>query len=80
MKTLSELEISRQDRVDGSIFKLIQKLNPTKQPIEWDIEMIGDIRDTIEDWIVSKMKFCAEKDFYPYIEGENGSSGNSNGG
>jgi hypothetical protein len=60
------------------IFKFIQSLNPTKQPIGWDIEMIGDIRDTIEDWIVAKMKICTEKDFYPYIEEENGNQRNSN--
>jgi hypothetical protein len=78
MKALTNLEISRQDYVDSVIFKLIQSLNPTKQPIEWDIEMIGDIRDTIEDWIVAKMKICTEKDFYPYIEEENGNQRNSN--
>ncbi len=78
MKTLTNLEISRQDYVDSVIFKLIQSLNPTKQSIEWDIEMIGDIRDTIEDWIVAKMKVCTEKDFYPYIEEENGNQRNSN--
>lgn len=78
MKTLTNLEISRQDYVDSVIFNLIQSLNPTKQSIEWDIEMIGDIRDTIEDWIVAKMNICTEKDFYPYIEEENGNQRNSN--
>ncbi len=72
MTQLTNLEISRQDYVDGIIFKLIQSLNPTKQPIEWNIEMIGDIRDTIEDWIVTNMNICTEKDFYPFIEEENG--------
>jgi hypothetical protein len=78
MKTLTSLEISRQDYVDSVIFELIQSLTPTKQPIEWDIEMIGDIRDIIEDWIVDRMKICTEKDFYPYIEEENGNQRNSN--
>lgn len=72
MTQLTNIEISRQDYVDGVIFKLIQDLNPTKLPIEWNIEMIGDIRDVIEDWIVSKMKICTEKDFYPFMGEENG--------
>ena len=72
MRTLTSLEIFRQDYVDGEIFQLIQSLNPTQQPIEWDIEMIGDIRDTIQDWIVDKMKLCTEWDFYPYIGEEDG--------
>lgn len=50
---------------------MIQSLNPTKQPIEWNIEMIGDIRDTVEDWIVAKLKMCADKEFYPYVEDNN---------
>jgi len=67
MKALTNSQISRQDYVDGVIFQSIQSLNPTKQPIKWDIEMIADIRDTIEDWVVAKMKCCTEKEFYPYI-------------
>ena len=35
----------RQDHVDNAIFELLQSLNPTKKPIEWNIEMIGEIRD-----------------------------------
>jgi len=78
MKVLTNLDISRQDYVDGVIFNLIQTLNPTKQAIEWNIEMIGDIRDTVGDWIVAKLKLCTEKEFYPFIEEENGNQGNSN--
>lgn len=72
MKTLTNLEISRQDYVDDAIFKLIQGVNPTKQPIEWNIEMIGDIRDAVENWMVTRLKICAEREFYPFIEEQNG--------
>jgi hypothetical protein len=72
MKVLTYLETARQDFVDGEIFKLIQNVNPTSQPLVWDIEMIGDVRDVIEDWIVTKLKLCTEKDFYPFIEETNG--------
>lgn len=78
MKSLTYLETSRQDYVDGEILKLIQTLNPTDISIRWDIEMIGDVRDVIEDWIVAKLKLCTEKDFYPFIEETNGNQGNSN--
>jgi hypothetical protein len=72
MNRLSSLQTSRQDYVDGTIFKMIQSLNPTPQPIEWDIEMLGDIRDTVEDWVVNKLKMCTAKEFYPYVEDNNG--------
>ena len=78
MATLTDKQILRQDYVDNQIFQLLQTLNPSQHSIEWDIEMIGDIRDTIEDWIVAKVKVCSEKDFYPYIEEENGNQRNLN--
>ena len=78
IKSLTYLETSRQDYVDGEIFKLIQTLNPTEISIRWDIEMIGDVRDVIDDWIVAKLKLCNEKDFYPFIEETNGNQGNPN--
>jgi hypothetical protein len=77
MATLSDIQILRQDHVDNQIFQLLQTISPSQQPIEWNIEMIGDIRDTIEKWIVDKMKVCTEKDFYPYFEEENGNQRNS---
>ena len=72
MNELKNFEISRQDFVDGVIFELIQSVNPTKQQIVWDIEMIGDVRDTLEDWIVARLKLCTEKEFYPFIEEQDG--------
>lgn len=72
MNVLTYLETARQDFVDDEIFKLIQRVNPTKQPISWDIEMIGNVRDEIENWIVTKLKICTERDFYPSIEERNG--------
>ena len=38
---------ARQDFVDNAIFALIQEVNPTNRPIDWDIEMIGEIRDAL---------------------------------
>lgn len=78
MRQLTPEQLSRQDRVDGAIFKMLQTINPTSQRIEWDIEMIGDIRDTVEDWIVSKLRLCSEHEFYPFIEAQDGNQRNSN--
>jgi hypothetical protein len=78
MKPLTAEQLSRQDRVDGAIFRMLQTIDPTSQGIRWDIEMIGDIRDTVEDWIVSKLKLCSEYEFYPFIEEQNGNQRNSN--
>ncbi len=63
---LTKKQIERQDFVDNSIFELFQTLNPTERCFDWDIEMIGDIRDTIQYYIVKKTN-CKEQEFYPYI-------------
>jgi hypothetical protein len=51
--------------VDNLIFDLVNRLIPSKKEIEWDIEMIGDIRDTIQHWLVDKYKIVDELEFYP---------------
>ncbi|GHT53720.1 hypothetical protein AGMMS49982_17250 [Bacteroidia bacterium] len=63
---LSDKQIERQDFVDNAIFELLQSLNPMEEQFDWDIEMIGDIRDTIQSWIIDKTH-CSEQDFYPFI-------------
>jgi len=68
MKELTNEQLSRQDYVDGEIFRLIQTLNPTKESIDWNIEMIGEIRDTIQDWIVDQLRLSSEQGFYPFIK------------
>lgn len=68
MKELTNEQLSRQDYVDGEIFRLIQTVNPTKESIDWNIEMIGEIRDTVQDWIVGRLRLSSEQAFYPFIE------------
>ena len=65
MKSLSEDQIKRQDFVDNEIHDLVKRLVPSKREIKWDIEMIGDIRDTIQHWLVDKYKIVDELEFYP---------------
>jgi len=64
---LTQKQIKRQDYVDNAIYELLQSLNPTERFIDWDIEMIGDLRDEIQFYIMNKTN-CLEQDFYPYIE------------
>jgi DNA polymerase sigma len=68
MKELTEGQIRRQDLIDNAIYQLIQIVNPTDKNIEWDIEMIGEVRDIIREWIVDRMKITDEQTFYPYID------------
>ena len=65
MQNLSEDQIKRQDFVDNQIYDLVKRLIPPESEIEWDIEMIGDIRDTIEHWLVDRYKMVDELEFYP---------------
>ena len=64
---LTKQQIERQDFVDNAIFELINELIPSDKEMEWDIEVIGEIRDVIQSQLV-KRGFCTEQEFYPYIE------------
>jgi hypothetical protein len=65
MQGFSDKQIKRQDFVDNEIYDLVKRINPSTRKIEWDIEMIGDIRDTIQHWLVDKYKIVDELEFYP---------------
>ena len=65
MERLTEDQIKRQDFVDNEIYDLVKRLTPSKREVEWNIEMIGDIRDTIQHWLVDKYKVVDELEFYP---------------
>ena len=65
---LSNRQNERQDFVDNAIFQLIRDINPTFKEISWNIEMIGEIRDNVRQWIVKRLEICDEMTFYPYIK------------
>lgn len=69
--SLTDKQIKRQDFVDNSIFDLIQKLSPNEVFIEWDIELISEVRDVISEYF-EKTKICQSSQFYPFIKNENG--------
>ena len=64
---LTQQQIQRQDFVDNAIFGLINELIPSDKEMDWDIEAIGTIRDTIQAQLVER-GFCTEQEFYSYIE------------
>ena len=64
MQNFAEDQIKRQDFVDNQIYDLVKRFIPSRREIEWDIEMIGDIRDIIEHWLVHKYKIVGELEFY----------------
>jgi hypothetical protein len=65
MQNFREEQIRRQDFVDNQIYDLVKRLIPASIEIEWDIEMIGDIRDTIQHWLVDQYRIVDELEFYP---------------
>jgi uncharacterized membrane-anchored protein YhcB (DUF1043 family) len=65
MQNFTEDQIKRQDFVDNEIYNLINRLNPSKREIEWNIEMIAEIRDTIQHWLVDRYQIVDEIEFYP---------------
>lgn len=67
---LTRKQINREDFVDNAIYNLLQELNPTSRIIEWNIELIGKVRDSIIEVIVNDLEICDENTFYPYIENE----------
>ena len=60
---LTDEQISRQDFVDGQIFKMIE--NVLGSNIDWDINPITEIRDIVMKYYVPDEE---EMEFYPYIE------------
>jgi len=68
MKELSENQIDRQDFVDNQIYNLIISLVPTRQEIDWNIEMIADVREAARHWIVERLNLSDEMTFYPFFD------------
>ncbi len=65
MENLNEDQLKRQDFVDNKIYELVNQLVPSEKKIGWNIEMIGDIRDTIQHWLVDRYRIVNELEFYP---------------
>ncbi len=64
---LTDQQIARQDFVDNAIYDLINELIPSDKEMEWNIEVISEVRDAIQTMLVGRC-ICTEQEFYPYIE------------
>jgi hypothetical protein len=65
MQNFTEDQINQQDFVDNEIYDLVKRLIPSKNEIEWDIEMIGDIRDTINIGLSKNIRSLMNWNFIP---------------
>ncbi len=68
MRSLTDEELARQDYVDNQVFALIESLNPSSVQIQWNIEMIGNVRDVVMHHLVDVLQVCTATEFYPLIE------------
>jgi hypothetical protein len=59
-------ETERQDQVDGMIMEVILRCAPYDAEIDWDIGLIGVVRDAIQEVLVDELKIMTEQEFYPY--------------
>lgn len=64
---LTDQQITRQDFVDNAIYDLISELIPSDKELDWNIDVIGKVRDVIQAQLVD-CGLCTEQEFYPYIE------------
>jgi hypothetical protein len=71
MSELTQQQIDRQDFVDNNILEFLNSMQPEKRgTIEHDIELVGKVRDAIQEVLVDDLHMCTEMEFYPYIETE----------
>lgn len=61
---LTDEQIERQDFVDNAIFNLLNEIIPSKVELDWNIELIGNVRDCIQREFTERM-ICSAKEFYP---------------
>lgn len=66
MIELTKEQIKRQDFVDIAIYDLLQNVSPSWRQVEWNIEMIADLRERIRYWFVEYLNLTDEMTFYPY--------------
>ena len=65
MREFTKKEILRQDFVDNEVFDLINKLLSPTASIDWDIEIIGNVRDAIRREVTDR-QIMSEQELYPY--------------
>lgn len=67
MTTLTKKQIQRQDFVDNAVFDMLKLINPSRKRLDWDIELIAEVRETARRVLQDKLKIREQK-FYPFIK------------
>lgn len=62
---LTEAQVLRQDAVDNWCQALIEAL--AGRPVQWNIELIGRVRDAVQGVIVEELGLMTEMEFYPSV-------------
>ena len=68
MDELTDAQLARQDYVNGLIYETILASHPCADGLDWNIEMIGEVREKIRIWLVERLGLVDEMRFYPYLE------------
>lgn len=63
---LPQEQLDRIDEVDSGIHELLMGL--AGEDLDFDMEHIGDIRDTVQEVICDRLKLMSKYDFYPWIK------------
>jgi len=62
-----KMKLNQQDLVDSEIWNLIVNLYPARDDINYDGNIIHQVRAVLMQYYVNELKLCTEEDFYPYI-------------
>ena len=62
---LSRQEMDRLDFVHNTIHQMICQL--AGQEVEWDVEVIGEISDLVEELVCRRLKLMSDRQFAPYL-------------
>ena len=66
LKELTDKQNGQIDAIHNACYQLVCDL--TGQELNWNLEWIGEVADTVE-WVVCKhLKLMTEMEFYPYVE------------
>lgn len=63
---LTREQIDRLDFLHNTIHQMVEQV--VGQEMDWDMELVGEISDLIEDYVV-KHGIMTDMEFAPYVEG-----------
>jgi hypothetical protein len=67
MTTDEQMKINQHNFVNDEIWDLIVNLYPARDDINFDVNIVNQIRIVLTKYYVEELKICTEDDFYPDI-------------